>query len=310
MKLVNWFVYDKGMDAWWADELNAMSDEMPSDLQTRLLAELESKISEGICIKKSASKHRHLRKLSRNFLLKWVAIICIPVLLVISLYIVTYPDGRELSPLIVTVERGERSSVVLPDGTRVKLNSDSELVYPGNFGRERRVKLRGEACFDVVYDKAHPFIVELGNMDVKVLGTTFNISSYEDQENITVVLLKGKVEVISEAKIYVMNPDDKIVYNKPTSTIHTSRVYSSDYIEWTKGSLFFENESLDVIVKVLSRTYNMEIRLASDTLKKERFTGTLGNGGILNALERLSLTSPIIYEMQDSVIILKKNIFK
>lgn len=301
-RLVTWFVYDKDVDTWWAGELNEMSDKMSTELQTRLLADMKSKIAEERNIE---SKRGNVRKLSRKSLLKWAAVICIPVLLAVSLYFVAFTSGDELSSLIVTAERGERSSVVLPDGTCVKLNSASKLIYPGNFGRERRVKLSGEACFNVAHDKGHPFIVELGNMDVKVLGTFFNISSYQDQEEITIVLLQGNVEVVSGAKRYVMHPNDKIVYNKSTSTFHSSKVYSSDYIEWTKGSLYFENESLDVIVKVLSRTYNIDIQLASDVLKNERFTGTIGNGGIQNALERLSLTSPIVYEMQDSVIILK-----
>lgn len=306
IKLVNWFVYDTGVDIWWAGELNEMNDEMPSELQTRLLAEMESKILEEADANTSELKCKSLKNAVHTSLLKWAAIICIPVLLAVSLYFTMFSSGNELSPLIVTAERGERSSVELPDGTKVKLNSATKLTYPGSFGRERRVKLSGEAYFNVVHDEEHPFIVELGKIDVKVLGTSFNISSYEDQENIVVVLLEGKVEVTSGAKDYVMHPNDKVVINKSTSTLHYTKVCASDYIEWTKGNLYFDNEPLDVIANVLSRTYDIEIRFACDGLKKERFTGTIGNRGIKDALERLSLASPIVYEMKDSVIVLKK----
>lgn len=308
VKLVNWFAYDTGVDIWWAGELNEMRDEMPQELQKRLLLEMKSKISEEVENETSEPKCKSTKRLGHMSLLKWVAVICLPVILAVSLYSIMSSGGDELLPLIVTAERGERSSVVLPDGTKVKLNSASNLVYPSNFGRERRVKLSGEAYFNVAHDKKHPFIVELGNIDVRVLGTSFNISSYEDEENITIVLLEGKVQVVSKAKDYVMHPNDKVVYNKSTSSLHYTKVCASDYIEWIKGNLYFENESLEVIVNVLSRAYNIDIRFASDGLKKERFTGTIGNRGIKDALERLSLASPIVYEMQDSVIVLKKKV--
>lgn len=310
IKLVNWLVYDTGVDIWWASELNGMSDEMPPGLQTHLLAEMKSKILKETDAKASELKSRSLKKRIRMSLLKWAAIICIPVLLGVSLYYTISSGGDNFSPLIVTAERGERSSVELPDGTRVKLNSATKLTYPGSFGRERRVKLSGEAYFDVAHDKEHPFIVELGAIDVRVLGTSFNISSYEDQENIVIVLLKGKVEVISGIKNYVMHPNDKVVYNKTTSVFHSTKVCAGDYIEWTKGSLYFENESLETIANALSRTYNIDIRFASDGLKKERFTGTIGNGGLKDALERLRLASPILYEIRDSVIVLKRKVLE
>ena len=307
IKLVKWLAYDAGIDIWWAGELNEMRDEMPQDLQVRLLSEMQVKISKETETESLREKIKNRKKKVRMSLLRWAAIICIPVLLAVSLYYsIMFPGVGELSPLTVTAERGERSSVELPDGTKVKLNSASHLVYPGNFNRERRVKLSGEAYFNVTHDKAHPFIVELGNIEVRVLGTSFNVSSYEDQENIVVVLLKGKVEVISGAKSYVVHPNEKIVYNKPTSTLEYAKVCASDYIEWTKGNLYFENESLETIVNVLSRTYNIDIRFDNDVLKKERFTGTIGNRGVNDALERLSRASSIHYEMQDSVIVLKK----
>lgn len=306
IKLVKWLAHDAGVDIWWAGELNEMRGEMPQELQARLLSEMQAKISKETETETLRSNMKSTRKRIRRSALKWAAIICIPVLLAVSLYPSLFSGGEESSPLTVAAERGERSSVVLPDGTEVKLNSASRLVYPGNFNRERRVKLSGEAYFKVTPDKAHPFIVELGDIEVRVLGTSFNVSSYEDQENIAIVLLKGKVEIISGAKAYAVHPNEKVVYNKSTSALKYTRVCAGDYIEWTKGSLYFENESLETIVNVLSRAYNIEIRFEKDVLKKERFTGTIGNRGIHDALERLSLASPIVYEMRDSVIVLKK----
>ena len=303
LDLLNWFVSDKDMDVWWADEINKMDDEMNQDVQGRLLTEMKSKIADGMIISKTVTKP--VEGLRYKLFLKWVAAIFIPVILAVSLYSILY-QNTELSSLIVIADQGERSSVVLPDRTTVKLNSASELTYPGYFGKERRVKLKGEAYFNVVPDKEHPFIVELGDIDVKVLGTSFNISSYADQEDITIVLLEGKIEVLSGDEVYSMSPNDKMVFNKPAASIHMSKVYSEDYIEWMNGNLFFENETLENIAKVLSRTYDLEIEFASEILKSERFTGSIGRGGVLSALDRLSLASPIVYEIKNSVIILKK----
>lgn len=306
-RLADWFVNDRGVDAWWAEEINEMSDRMNPQSQARLQGEIKAWIVKKDELERVRMECGSTRKFQPVKLLKWAAIICIPVLLAVSLYVALSPDHENASSFIVQTECGERSSVTLPDGTSVKLNSASTLVYRGNLDKERRVELNGEAYFNVTHDPQHPFVVALGKINVKVLGTSFNISSYENMDNITVVLLKGRVEVLSGNKAYAMNPDDKLVYDKSTSTIHSSKVYPDDYIEWTKGGLYFENETLENIAQTLSRTYNVNIRFDSEELKKERFTGTVGNGGIQNVLERLTMASPFVYEMKDSVIILKQN---
>ena len=211
------------------------------------------------------------------------------------------------APFVVKANKGDKATIELPDGTNVVLNSASQLSYLNNFGEKvRRVQLNGEAYFKVAHDEKHPFVVQIGDLEVKVLGTSFNVSAYEDSRDVTVVLLEGKVGVYVQATSHIMKPGDKIEYNKVTHKITTTQVHPNDYIEWTKGNMYFEKESLENIMKTLSRIYDVEIRFDSGKLPKEYFTGTIPGGGIQNALNILMLTSPFYYEMDGSVIVLKE----
>lgn len=311
VELLRWLKEDDRLNRWWAEEL-AMESKilgneigMDTDLQNELLCKVKNEIQEKhkslIILEK---KNKTSRSINRN-ILKWAAVLFLPIVLSISVYL--FLDSKKYeAPLIVKTENGSRSEIALPDGTCIKLNSATELSYSGDYGvKERCVRLMGEAFFNVIHDSKCPFIVETGGLKVMVLGTSFNISSYDDEENVSIVLLKGKIGVQVNEQNYLMSPNDRIVYNKRTHDVSTSRVYSQDYVEWTKGSLYFENESLQNIAKVLERAYNIKIQFASEELKKERFSGTLGIGGIQSILEKLTMACPFMYEFKDSVVIFK-----
>ena len=156
-------------------------------------------------------------------------------------------------------------------------------------------------------DKERPFIVKAAGLEITVLGTSFDISAYKDDPDVSVVLLTGKVDVTSAQGRCVMQPDEKLVYNKQTGSMTVGKVYSQEYVEWTNGNLRFENESLENIVKILSRVYDVKIVFDAGFPKdKYFFTGSIGNGGITNALDILSMTSALQYEVRDSVIVLRK----
>ena len=139
------------------------------------------------------------------------------------------------------------------------------------------------------------------------MGTAFDVCAYKDDSEVSVVLLTGKVDVASESDRYVMQPDEKLVYDRNTGTMQVGKVYSKEYVEWTDGNLRFENESLENIVKVLSRVYNVKIVFDSAFPEGQYFfTGSIGSGGITNALDILSMTSSLHYEVRDSVIMLHK----
>ena len=208
----------------------------------------------------------------------------------------------------IRIPAGQRAQMDLPDGSVVWLNSQTTLTYDEDFGKkDRKVTLDGEAYFEVTPDKERPFVVKAAGLEITVLGTAFDVCAYKDDSEVSVVLLTGKVDVASESDRYVMQPDEKLVYDRNTGTMQVGKVYSKEYVEWTDGNLRFENESLENIVKVLSRVYNVKIVFDSAFPEGQYFfTGSIGSGGITNALDILSMTSSLHYEVRDSVIMLHK----
>ena len=216
-------------------------------------------------------------------------------------------EGKNL----LTVPRGMNNQITLTDGTRIWLNAESQLEYPENFkGQEKRVvRLKGEAYFEVTPDKDRPFIVETDELAVRALGTSFNVKSYEEEKDVSTVLMTGKVEVTSDYDRLVLNPNERIVFNKQTGHMEKSTVENTgDYINWKYNALTFNGETFENIVHTLERYYNTRIVFESETLKKYRFTGTPGNTSLESILQILSLTSPLSYEVRDSMIILRENV--
>lgn len=293
-ELSDWIKNDHQLHDWWEQEFERSDSSMNPVLRDKLFARI-----------KEETLDKEVRPL-RIIPWKWVAAILLPVCVAFFTYYLLDSSPTAETPFIVKAAKGDKATIELPDGTNVVLNSASQLSYLNNFGEKvRRVQLNGEAYFKVAHDEKHVFIVQIGDLEVKVLGTSFNISAYKDDKEITVVLLEGKVGVYAQERSHIMKPGDKIEYNKTTHQIKTTQVHPTDYIEWTKGNMYFEKESLENIMKTLSRIYDVEIRFDSGKLPKEYFTGTIPGGGIQNALNILMLTSPFYYEMDGSVIVLK-----
>ena len=282
-ELSDWIKNDRQLHDWWEQEFERSDSSMNPVLRDKLFARI-----------KEETLGKEVRPL-RIIPWKWVAAILLPVCVAFFTYYLLDSSPTAETPFIV---KAGKATIELPDGTNVVLNSASQLSYLNNFGEKvRRVQLNGEAYFKVAHDEKHAFIVQIGDLEVKVLGTSFNVSAYEDAKDVTVVLLEGKVGVYAQKISHIMKPGDKIEYNKATHKITATQVHPNDYIEWTKGNIYFEKESLENIMKTLSRIYDVEIRFDSNKLPNEYFTGTIPGGGIQNALNILMLTSPFFYEM-------------
>ena len=140
-----------------------------------------------------------------------------------------------------------RAQFSLPDGTTGWLNSNSSIKYYGNFNTDRQVTLKGEAFFDVFKDRKRPFIVKHEmKLFVKVLGTRFNIASYENEKNVEVVLEEGKLIFNDKEmnKSYTMKPNDLVIYDKTLKDFSTEVVQPQKYLSWTEGKLVFRNDPL------------------------------------------------------------------
>jgi transmembrane sensor len=229
----------------------------------------------------------------------------------------------------VSTRAGSKSKIQLPDGTQVWLNADSKLEYNENFNvKLREVKLSGEAFFDVVKNKDKPFIIHTSQMDVKVLGTAFNVRSYPDEATTETALLRGAVEISLHSnpeKKYYLKPNDKLVLNNNITAVADSTTANApdnaekqlvklkkvhldqnenDITEtmWVKNKLAFENEPLEKILAETERWYNVDIELKNEKAKEFRFTSVFENKPLTEVLEALCLAAHLHYQVKGSIV--------
>ena len=146
----------------------------------------------------------------------------------------------------------------LSDGSQVKLNASSKLRYPVNFAEDcREVYLEGEACFEVAKDSLRPFVVRTAHSSVQVLGTLFNVSSYEQEENTIITLVNGKVQVGVNESLSVLRPNEQLVLNHESLEIDVKSVVAEDYVAWTRGLFRFDRMPLRQLVPKLERWYDI-----------------------------------------------------
>lgn len=232
----------------------------------------------------------------------------------------------------VTTQPGNRTRVVLRDGTRVWLNADSKLTYANDFGgTTREVNLTGEAYFDVVSNPAHPFIIHTPRTTVKVTGTTFNVRDYPGEARTETSLLKGKVEVRSVTqpeKVYYLKPHEKIILKTadvgimPTLVTNTLQTIPAAEIAeivilhfdpidsipvetaWVNDQLAFNNESFRDIANKMEKWYNTKIEFDAPSLENAHLTGKFEKETLEEALEALQFTTPFRYRRQGQTIVI------
>lgn len=214
-----------------------------------------------------------------------------------SLSVYLYVDNHEITQLAdrimeVKVGKGERVSITLPDGTAVKLNSESLLSYKQDFGKkDRRVSLSGEGYFEVQKDARKKFVVNTEFMDVEVTGTSFNVYAYSDKDLMEMALVQGSVIVSSvHPPFEKMNvvPNEKVIYNKKTGEM--KKVTSSNVLEtaWVSKELVFRSEPLEEVLKRVGRKYGVSFDITDSSLIKDTYTGVFDKEEIeevMNILE-------------------------
>lgn len=213
---------------------------------------------------------------------------------------------------ILKTPKGGEYGLVLADGSKVWLNAASELKYPVSFsGSERKVFIEGEAYFEIVKNKGKPFIVQTNAYDIEVLGTTFNIMAYNDEQHIATTLVEGFVKITAPEKentVYI-TPGQQAVLKEKTAKIKIADVDTYQYTSWKDGLFVFNSEPLGSITKKFSRWYNCEIQFADSELKNIKFTGTLRRdtdlGELLNIISQTRQIGFTVNE--DNVLIISKN---
>jgi ferric-dicitrate binding protein FerR (iron transport regulator) len=203
----------------------------------------------------------------------------------------------------VIVPWGKRSSITFADGTKLWLNAGSRAVYPIEFETNKReVFIEGEAYFEVTKDMERPFIVKTGSIEVKVLGTAFNVSAYPTEDNIAVTLVSGLVEIGKGEKDMRLYPDQAFSYNRYTMKQDVYGVDVYDYICWKDGFLKFNSETLDNVLRQIEKYYAMEV-VTDKSFEQYRITGKLDmKESIEDVIGIIAEMAPIHYNIENNKI--------
>lgn len=244
-------------------------------------------------------KEKDRRVVFRRIVIELLKVAAIALILLGGNFLLQKDDQMEsiLSYQTLYVPAGQRAELILPDSTKVWLNANSKLVYPTSFKAEsRQVELDGEAYFDVRHNEGSPFVVRTKSMNVKVLGTEFNVSAYSGIEEFNISLLRGSVELNSPdiSRKYRMAEGEQVLYREGKYTV--TRIEYLDYFKWKEGLLCFNDQPIYVIIDKLRLYYDIRIDVADLPFLKERYSGKFRvKDGVEQVLKVLQLEHKFTY---------------
>lgn len=208
--------------------------------------------------------------------MKYAAVIVAPLITALAVWNYSgrfYAENGKMVELYVP--EGAIDSVLLSDNTKVMVNAGTSIVYPSHFSSHsanRDVYVNGNCHFAVAKDADHPFVVNMGSLKVKVLGTHFSVSSYNEADKIVVTLEEGMVKAYDKNRAMTLKPNEQLVYDRKSHKMEKRSVDALAYNSWVNGSLDFDMQTLADIVKALERRYDLTISVAQDIDLSKRYT--------------------------------------
>ncbi len=271
-------------------QMESVSEESWNKVQTQIL-------------QKSFTRWQTTRKMNQFF--RYAAIF----FLVLSISGVTYFINdvfkQDESFTTVIAENGHISKVELPDGSLVWLNSGSKMSFSNNFASyNRNIKLSGEAYFHVKRNEDLPLVVDGGELQVKVLGTKFNVSAYPENKKVRVVLESGKVELLNseiESFTYLLQPGELAIFDKAKRNLVVRKVNTVKFTAWKNGIMNIYDQSLEELVKRLEIRYNQEFKI-SDEIKDLHYTFTIKNESLDEIIQLMEGITPIKVIQKNNII--------
>ena len=231
-------------------------------------------------------------------------------------------SGKAVAGNIIATQKGSRTSVQLPDGTKVWLNADSKIHYDESFKDDlREVQLEGEAFFDVRKDSSRPFIIHTSAVDIKVLGTKFNVRSYGDESTTETSLISGKVEISikdSPEKKIILRPNEKLVVKHNSKNNNVNRAINENALLsvkalrkdpayehsletlWLDNKLVFDSEPLEEVCKKLERWYDVKIDIQDEKIRQETYTAIFDGETLLNVLTALKVADKLDFTITNN----------
>nr|WP_292964438.1 FecR family protein [Muricauda sp. UBA7809] len=219
-----------------------------------------------------------------------------------------YDVNEDIEGLVfneLSVPNGKLFTLILSDGTEIHLNSGTKIRFPVNFPKvgNREVYVYGEAYFDVTKDSLHPFIVNSKEVAIKVLGTEFNFSSYNEQKEVVTVLVEGSVSinhVLNSMEEVILEPGQKGAWNRDKKNLSVTKVDTSLYTSWVSGEIVLRDTPFSELITTLERVYNVKILNTNIRMEKRTFNARFNRNieGVVDVLEGLKLIVPFDYELK------------
>ncbi|MBB4038288.1 ferric-dicitrate binding protein FerR (iron transport regulator) [Dysgonomonas hofstadii] len=250
--------------------------------------------------------HTPKRRFIPNWLKEVAKVAAVMLLTIgIGLYYLSVTKGDPSQAMhAINVPAGQRTNVILSDGTQICINAQSRLEYPSSFAEgDRRVKLTGEAYFNVAHDEDKPFIVEAGEYHIEVLGTSFNVESYPGENDFSTSLLEGKVKILNknnekEQVILEPNQQAKLINNK----LAIAPIEDFDVLRWREGLICFKNKPFKELMEQFEKYYDVRIIIENDKLLEHELSGKIRvNDGVEHALRVIQKNTPFSYSFDNKL---------
>ena len=209
----------------------------------------------------------------------------------------------------ITIPRGGEYDLLLSDGSRLRMNSESEIRVPVTFEKgQREVFMKGEIYFDIVRDSLAPFVVHTHQGDIRVLGTSFNVRDYQDEDFLETTLVNGKVAFERGGNYSYLKPGEQLRLNKEDGKTTVETVDVLLYCSWKDGRFVFEKQRLEVIMNTIARWYNINVFYESSSVKDILFTGNIKRYGDLEqVVSMLKLINKIDIKIKDRNVFVRSN---
>ncbi len=252
------------------------------------------------------------------FRVRGLRVAAILILLVLSsLFVVSVIKERNaLQNQNILVEKntkaGQRIKLKLSDGSLIRMNADSRIEIFNHYNdKTRKVKLSGEAFFNIRHDTLCPFIVDAGRMQIQVLGTSFNIKAFNDEPKTEVSVYTGKVRVVYKERnktiVRILLPSDLLTFNKKTGSVRIKRIAGNIRPDaWTQGRLAFDHTPVQEVIRMIERWYDVKVIVADPEILNHRISGDHWNENLISVAEALKFTLRIDYTYSNDTLLLKR----
>lgn len=277
----------------WNEDMNSevMAEKDKEDIRSKLNFYVEY------------DKKRLLRKRMAQ-----IAAVVIPFVFILSAVLYVFqPTAKVEKDFVVTVKQGNRAQVTLPDQSKVWMNSNSKLIYRNGKNNTREVKLIGEAFFKVVKDKSRPFIVSANNLQVEVLGTSFNVNARQGSDIIETSLVEGSILLTGSelSQDYYLKPNEKAIYSNSLKNLKIESTDNEVETAWKDNKLQFKSERFGDVIKHLEEWYGVKIISKCPNIENDLISGAFKGESLETVLETFAIQYKIKYSNKgDSIVVL------